>query len=180
MKRPLVFAAFAFFLLALPAQADVKNARDAKVVFHAKGPAGFKIDGKGSELQVKDDGKQITFTVPLKDLKTGIDLRDRHMTEKYLEVEKYPNAVLTVPWSEIKKPASGATEKGRAKGVMALHGKIKEVPFVYGVVREGNTYKVKGKVPLDIRDYGIVIPSYLGVTVKPDIDVAVEFVAEEG
>jgi hypothetical protein len=47
------------------------------------------------------------------------------------------------------------------------------------VARTGGSLHVGGTTKLDIRDYGIDIPSYLGVTVKPDIDVEVQFTATE-
>src|SRR5438132_5755067 len=93
--------------LSFSAFAAVSKSGDANVTFSGKGPAGFKIEGKTAELTVKDDGKAVTFVVPLATLKTGIDLRDRHMREKYLETDKYPNAVLEVPWSAIKLPEDG-------------------------------------------------------------------------
>ena len=42
-------------------------------------------------------------------LDTGIDLRNKHMREKYLEVQKYPNAVLTVDRSTLHFPDDVAT-----------------------------------------------------------------------
>jgi hypothetical protein len=32
---------------------------------------------------------------------------------------------------------------------------------------------------INIRDFGINVPSYLGVTVKPDVDVAIKLSAAE-
>lgn len=166
-------------LVSLPAAAELKATGESKVNFRAVGPAGFKIDGKGKDLSLEDDGEKLKVIVPLKDLDTGIELRNRHMTEKYLEVAKYPNAELTIPWKAIEKPADGATKEGKAKGTMAIHGKTQEVPFTYRVSRKGEVYSVKGEVPVNIKDYDIKIPSYLGVTVKPNVDVSVEFDAKE-
>src|SRR5581483_4442375 len=76
--------------------AALSTATDAKVTFGAAGPAGFKIEGTTSELSVSEGGGNVMVSVPLANLTTGIALRDHHMKEKYLEVAKYPAAVLTV------------------------------------------------------------------------------------
>lgn len=146
--------------------------------FRGRGPGGFSLEGKTHQLRVEDDGKVLRIVVPLAGLQTGISLRDRHMREKYLEVEKYPDAVLSLPWSAVKLPEDGRTLDGSAPGTMALHGKTHDVQVRYRLSRSGSTYQVSGDVPLDIRDYGITIPSYFGITVQPEIETSTTFTAE--
>ena len=167
--------------LAFPLAADAKLARTGSpsVSFTAVGPAGLKIVGTTSDLDVVDDASSVTITVPLANLTTGIALRDRHMREKYLQVQNYPNATLKVDRASVKFPAPGAESSGDAQGTMAIHGKTHPVSFHYTAKKEGAGYAVSGSVHLDMKDYGIDVPSYLGVTVKPDVDVAVRFVANE-
>jgi polyisoprenoid-binding protein YceI len=162
-------------LVALPAMGAVERVGDASAKFSGTGPAGFKLEGKTNELSVKDDGQKVTFVVPLATLKTGIDLRDRHMREKYLQTDKYPHAVLVVPWSNIRLPDNGQSVTQTVTGQMTLHGKTKDVPVTYTVRKNGDVHQTTGKVPLNIKEFGIDIPSYLGVTVKPDIETEVAF-----
>lgn len=162
-------------LLATPALAGVERTGAASATFTGKGPAGFKLEGTTTELTVKDDGKQVVFTLPLATLKTGIDLRDKHMREKYLETDKYPNAELAVDWSTIKLPAKGETSTQTVPGKMSLHGKTHDVSVTYTVKNTGDVYETSGTVPLNLKDYDVNIPSYLGVTVKPDIETATSF-----
>ncbi len=171
----------ALFALLLPFAADAKLGASgtASISFAANGPAGMRIVGQSSDLSIADDAQNITVTVPLGNLKTGIDLRDRHMREKYLEVGKYPNAELVVAKSALKMPASGGDSQGDATGTMKLHGKTKNVSFHYIARKEGTAMKVGGTVHIDMRDYGIEIPNYMGVTVKPEVDVEVKFGAQE-
>jgi polyisoprenoid-binding protein YceI len=164
-------------LVSLPAHAAAEKKGESSATFTGKGPAGFKLEGKTTDLELEDDGKLLRIVVPLANLKTGIDLRDRHMREKYLEVEKYPDAVLEVPWSDIQLPEDGQTTTAKGKGKMTLHGKTQQVPFTYTVQRKGNDYQVTGNTPLNIKAFGIDIPSYMGVTVKPDIETVVSFTA---
>ncbi|HTS81101.1 MAG TPA: YceI family protein [Myxococcaceae bacterium] len=146
--------------------------------FHGRGPGGFSLEGKTHQLRIEDDGTALKIVVPLAGLQTGISLRDRHMREKYLEVEKYPEAVLELPWSGVKLPEDGQTAEGNAAGKMTLHGKSHDVQVKYRVTRSGTSYQVSGNVPLNLNDYGIAVPSYFGITVQPDIDTSASFTAE--
>jgi len=167
-------------LAALPTAAHALRARSpAQVSFVALGPAGLRIEGKSSELQISDRPDALVVTVPLAPLQTGISLRDHHMQEKYLESQKYPNAQLAVSRSAIKFPAQGQTTEGTVPATLALHGKSKTVPVHYRATRNGNAYDVKGDLKVDFRDFGIEIPNYLGATVKPPVDVNVAFVLDE-
>src|SRR5689334_7763540 len=71
-----------------------------EVEFRAKGhPNAIKIVRKGSAPHgvLNIEGQKVTGKVSfdLSSLDTGIKLRTRHMREKYLEVERFPEAVLT-------------------------------------------------------------------------------------
>jgi len=48
----------------------------------------------------------------------------------------------------------------------------------YRIVRTGNRYQVTGHVPVNVKDYDIEVPSYMGITVQPDIDASASFTAE--
>ena len=162
-------------LLATPSLAGVERTGAANATFTGKGPAGFKLEGKTDQLSIKEEGDKVLFSLPLSTLKTGIDLRDTHMREKYLQVDKYPNLVLEVPWSAIKLPEDGQTATQTVPGKMTLHGQTKDVSVTYTVKRTGDVYETSGKVPLNLKDFGVDIPSYLGVTVKPDIETLTTF-----
>ncbi len=171
-------AAAAFALV--PGSADAQmSSTGASVSFTAIGPAGLKIVGTTSSLALKDDAQKIAVTVPLAGLKTGIDLRDKHMREKYLQVDQFPTAELEVPRSALKLPADGSNAAGSAQGTIKIHGKSKPVTFQYSAKRAGNKYDVTGNLQVNVKDFAIEIPSYMGVTVKPEVDVAVKFSANE-
>jgi len=144
--------------------------------FKAVGPGGLSIVGTGSDVAVKDKGDAISISVGLNSLKTGIDLRDNHMKEKYLETGKYPTAVLLVDRAKLKLPTSGADIDGR----LSLHGVTKPVHVHYSASGSGKQANVAGSLRINMKEFGISVPNYLGVTVKPDVDVNVEFDATDG
>lgn len=162
-------------LLPMVADAQFVRSGEPDVAFTAAGPAGLKFDGKSSQLAVSESANTLTVTVPLAAFKTGIDLRDKHMKEKYLEVQKYPQAELSVARSALKIPAVGQEASQEADGKLSLHGQTHPIKFQYQAKRNGDSFAVHGTMRLNMKDYGIDVPSYLGVTVKPDIDVAVKF-----
>jgi polyisoprenoid-binding protein YceI len=148
---------------------------DARVSFEAAGPAGMKIDGTTADLTMSDDGKSVVVTVPLANLSTGIGLRDHHMKEKYLEVQKYPAAILTIARSALKYPQPGEQAAADVAGSLQLHGQTRPVTVHYDAKGEGATSAVHGSFHVNMNDFGITVPVYLGVTVKPEVDVSASF-----
>lgn len=135
---------------------------------------GMKIEGTSSALDVKDDAKALVVDVPLAPLHTGIALRDRHMRDEYLEVAKYPDARLTVDRTAIQLP-KGSPVDARARGQLTLHGQTHGISFQYRAAQSGDGIDVRGTLHVQMTDYGIAVPNYLGVTVKPGVDIDVQF-----
>jgi polyisoprenoid-binding protein YceI len=161
-------------LLSMAADAKLAKQGDASVSMTAVGPAGFKIVASTPDLNVADDGQHVTVTVALSKLNSGISLRDAHMRDKYLEVGTYPNAQLTVERGALKFPDQGAAD-ATANGVMTIHGKSKNVTFHYHATKAGSAMHVAGDTQVNMKDYGINVPAYFGITVKPDIALSVSF-----
>jgi polyisoprenoid-binding protein YceI len=144
-------------------------------MFVAVGPGGIKMEGKTSELEVKDLRKTLTVVVPLTHLSTGIDLRDSHMKEKYLETGKYPTAELKVPRADLKLHKGGEGVQSEIKATLRLHGQEKPVTVKYQAKPVPGGYEIVGSFRLNMTEYGIAVPEYLGVTVKPDVEITASF-----
>lgn len=175
MRQLNVAAVFAIVLGMVPsAGAKLAKSGDASVGFTGVGPAGLKIVGSTTELSIEDDGKSVTVSVPLKNLTTGIALRDRHMREKYLQTEQYPTAELTVDRATLKFPSGGETS-GDATGTLKLHGTSRPIAFHYTATPVAAALNVSGSARININDFGVVIPKYLGVTMNPAVDIRATF-----
>ncbi|MDP8998506.1 MAG: YceI family protein [Myxococcota bacterium] len=159
----------------IDAPAAISGLTDGRVAFVASGPAGMKIEGATSDLQVADKVDDIVITVPLANLTTGIGLRDKHMKEKYLEVQKYPLATLRVVRNSLKLPSADDKIETDVPSTINIHGQVRPATVHYEVKRDGTTLVARGRLHINITDFGITVPSYLGVTVKPDIDVTANF-----
>lgn len=162
-----------------PKSITLKNIeKQGKVEFLAIGkPSMLKIHGKApsASASLKVEGTKLTGTAafPLESLDTGINLRNEHMKEKYLKVKEFPNATLSIHEAEVDPEfASTLSNKGEKdfKGTLELHGKKNSVEGKY-TAKSG---VVQAKFQLKITDYGIEIPSYLGVKVAEVVDVNVE------
>jgi polyisoprenoid-binding protein YceI len=142
-----------------------------KATWQAVGTPGFlRINGEGGTVNgdvVKGPDGKVTgvFKVKLSDYKTGMDLRDTHMKDKYLEVAKFPYATL-------KLESVAPTEAEFAwTGTLELKGETKPVKGT-ATVKEG---KLSASFAITIKDYpSIGVPAHLGVTVADKVTVVVE------
>jgi polyisoprenoid-binding protein YceI len=177
-RRPgfsIVALGLALFTVSATGNAAFSSASDGHVTFDAAGPAGFKIEGKTSEVSVSEVNGNVVITVALAHLTTGIDLRDSHMRDKYLEVPKFPTAVLTVARTALQLPAAGAQVEADAPATLTLHGTTRPVTVHYSSKSDGASCQTSGKLHINMNEYGITVPSYLGVTVKPEVDIVASF-----
>ncbi|MGO9832417.1 MAG: YceI family protein [Myxococcaceae bacterium] len=151
------------------------QASQAKVTFSCVGPGGLHFEGTGHELTTTGKGDTLVVSVPVASLTTGIGVRDSHMQEKYLESDKFPTAELVVPRAGLSFPEDGRSVEATAAGTLTIHGTARPVTFHYKAARKGNSYDVQGDVHINMNDYDITTPSYLGVSVRPPVDIQVAF-----
>ena len=113
--------------------------------------------------------------VDLQTLETGIAVRDRHMRENYLEVEKGPEfAVATFDQIRIEKLAGKST----FKGTLLLHGQRQEVTGVADLQQKDGRIRVQAQFPIRVSAFQIPKPTYLGVGVRDEIQIKVVLTAE--
>ncbi len=175
--KPLFAAALgaATICVSVAGLAAFSGTSDARVGFQASGPAGLKIEGSTTDLKVSEEEGTLAIDVPLANLSTGIALRDQHMRERYLEVPKFPSATLLVARSALKLPEPGASVEADAPATLKMHGQSHPVTVHYDAKRDAAAVAVHGRFHVNMNDYGITVPVYLGVTVKPGVDVSAAF-----
>jgi polyisoprenoid-binding protein YceI len=112
--------------------------------------------------------------VNLQSLDTGIGLRDRHMRDNYLEVQKGPEyATATLEEIRVEKLEG----KTMMKGMLKLHGQRREVQGTAEIRNENGKVRVLAQFPIKVTDFEIAKPSYLGVGVREEIQVKVSMTA---
>ncbi len=170
------FAALALALVfAGPADAAVGISGKPKVSFFAAGsPGALDIEGASSDLRVSDDGTMLVFTVAMASVHTGIDMRDEHMNAKFVEIGKFPDAILTVGKADILWPMTLAEAKtGTANATFNIHGADQPVTLEYTIQKSKTGHRVRTKFSFDVTKSGIAIPDYLGITVDPKMHAQV-------
>ena len=126
-------------------------------------------------MVLDDSGPLLTVSLDTRTLVTGIGLRDRHMAAA-IESDKYPTAKLVFP-DDVLHRAPGRAD---AAGELTFHGVTRRVPVTYTVSGEGpGRLNVDATLPIDIREFGVTPPSYMGVSVKPNVTVHVTLDVDE-
>ena len=114
------------------------------------------------------------LAVDLRTLKTGIGMRDRHMKENYLEVEKGPSfGTATLEDIKIDK-LDGKTS---FNATLVLHGERRSITGSATLERRDGGYRVQAEFPVKVSHYNISKPSYLGVGVQDEIRIKIALTA---
>ena len=113
--------------------------------------------------------------VDLQTLETGIAVRDRHMRDTYLEVEKGPEfAVATVDQIRVEK----LDGKSTFKGTLLLHGQRQEVTGSADLQQRAGRIRVQAQFPIKVSAFQIPKPTYLGVGVRDESQIKVVMTVE--
>ncbi len=155
------------------ASASVVSTGESTVTFEAQGPAGMKINGTSNGVRATESDGKVKVVTPTTGFHTGIGLRDKHLRE-YLESEKHPEAALVVERSKIPLPPGGASS-GTVTADLTIHGVTHPVQVSYRITRSGTDYRVHGTLDVNINDFKIKKPCYLGVCVGDAVKIAADF-----
>lgn len=113
-------------------------------------------------------------SVDVTTLDTGIALRNQHMRENYLEVQKpgFETAVLSEIDAGVLTPTvSDGTRDFTAQ--LHLHGTTRPVSGRVTFRQRNGVLRVDASFPVRIADHGIPDPRYLGVGVRDEVTVRV-------
>ncbi len=181
LRRPVSYlsaALVAGLTFVTVAQAALVGIGKSEVEFRAVGPGGLKIDGTGTDLIASESGGVLKLEAPLTGLETGISLRDKHLKDA-INAGKHPKAILEVKRSDLKFPEDKKSVEASATGSFTLNGTKKPLTFNYKVNRTGSDYHVQGLATVDITNFNLEKPCYLGVCVDKDVKIKVKFKLRE-
>lgn len=158
-----VFLPFLVSLLALAATSARAGELSFKVTLS---PAGSFVASSSSLAgEVTRSGVRYLATeisLELSSLKTGIELRDKHMIQNYFEAARFPKAVL--------RNVSGA--EGRFKGELTLHGRTQAIEGKFEPKsRASGPELVEATFNTTLSAFGIKEASYMGVGVEDEVEV---------
>lgn len=186
-----IVATVAVAALAVPAlaYAKVSKGKDNKtgfMKFHVPLTAG-SIDGSvkdASDITVKEDGADTVITADLRNVKTGITLRDGHFQKMLKKVKTDKDSgdagkdlVLKVPTASIVKDGKEHKIQGKLD-TKAEGDKSLAVTVTYKVEKYDAKYKVMGSYSFDYTNF-YEAQTYLGVGAKPTVTVKAEFFVDD-
>ena len=157
------------------AHAAITSPSGSSVLVSLQATAGLRIEGITRELGISERDGELVFRVPLSGVDTGIGLRNRHLRAA-LDVAHYPEAELRVPRKALVFPAPGKSAESDAQGTLTLHGVSRPCSVRYRAEQgRSGELRVGATLQIDMQDFGIETPSYLGVHVERAVAVRVDF-----
>jgi polyisoprenoid-binding protein YceI len=132
-----------------------------------------RIPGAATGVTASEDHGRITFTAPVAKLDTGNSMRNHHLRERF-KADRYPNIVLTVDRSHLKKVEDNQAVTGNVTGDFTLAGATQPVTLAYKVNRTGSDYHVRASFRVNINNFGLETPCFAGVCVDPNVDVTID------
>lgn len=149
------------------ALAGMKISGTPKATFFAVGsPSFLNIEGVSTKMSLTDDGTKLTFNVPMTSVDSGVELRDQHMNDNYIQVSKFPNATISLNKADVPWPTEGSKTVTVA-GTFTVHGVSQPASIQATVTKTSAGWRVKGKFNYDCNKHGITIETYMGVTIDP-------------
>ncbi len=163
-----------FILVSFQTQAATK-VLSSEVNFTAVGrPSFIKATGtlpiEKADLKVVSGKLSGNLMVSLTKLDSGIETRDEHLKEKYLEVAKHPEATLMLENIDLAKIKDGSTIDAKLK----LHGVEKTIPIEVEASLNGQTLEVEAEFEVILTDYSIELPSFQGITAAKNVKIKVD------
>lgn len=173
------------FTNGLNAEVILFNPTDTSVEFLAIGnPSAIKIKGEKAKVQgeisLLHNVLNSKLKIDLNEFATGIEMRDEHMKENYLETNKGENRFAYLSVVDLSIPTaywqSGKELNTDFQGKLTLHGVTKDVsgkiyfpPFI-----KGKELLTNSQFNIKLTDFNIQIPSFVGITVAEDVKIDVK------
>ena len=116
--------------------------------------------------------------VDLATLDSGIELRNSHLRDAYLELERGPafqNAVLSGIVLDDPLPAAAGRHGTAFTATLSLHGVDRRIAGEVELRRRDTGMRVEATFSMSLEAFDIPPPRYLGVGVRDNVEVTVTF-----
>ena len=165
---------------AMPSMLELQPST-SEVQFTAVGrPSLLRIKGEGAHatgsLTGKDGNYEGDVKVDLRDFHTGIAMRDKHMKDKYLELDKPENDVAVLHVAKLDGACVSAKSPGSCafEGTLNLHGKTQPVAGTAKVSDDGGVKRFEAEWTIKLSDYNVTIPTFAGISVADQVEIRAE------
>jgi polyisoprenoid-binding protein YceI len=168
-------------------EAPIIEVRDGVARFEvATNVPTISVHGKSQQLQVRARVRQqpdvitlsdLDATVPVRSLTTGLSLRDDHMRRYIFTTERGETPDLRFTGESVDCPVPPRQAPCTLSGTLSIRGAAR--PFVMAVKlsRDGGRLRALGDGTVKLSDYGIPLPSQLGVKTCDEVKIHLELAA---
>ncbi len=139
------------------------------------GPISFATSEVRGAISVETDGKAIDLeapvtaelTVSLRELTSGNSLYDTELKRR-IDARRYPEATLHLE----QVARTGEAKEFELAGSIELHAVVRPLHGVVTVERlERDRMVIRGQQTLDIREFGLDVPTTLALKIFPEVTV---------
>ncbi len=115
------------------------------------------------------------FQVDLNTIDTGIELRNRHMRENYLETDNFRYAVYKGEITSIDTLDNVSAFQVVVEGLINLHGEDQQYKITGAVHKEGKTLKVSSDFEISLSAHKIMVPKLMFMKISEIIHIELDF-----
>ena len=133
---------------------------------------GFRVEGSGTALQAVG----IRFTADLSALQSQdqyanykVYQRDFFIRSIYLQTDQFPKADFTAASVTIPPGIESGPISVTIAGTLKVHGVTKPVTTQLQAQRNATGVEVAGSINVDMRDFGVEVPSISFTTAQPEV-----------
>lgn len=184
-KSTYIFIAL-IYSTSLLAQAEkiTVDTKNSTVEFFATGtPSAIKIKGEKAkvdgDIKIENNKLQAILKVDLNSFETGMEMRDEHMKENYLQTNKAENKIAQLEIQNLNIPAEYWINSKELRldfsGNLTLHNVKKEVAgkILFPPFRKDLSINTVSELQIKLSDYQIKTPSFAGITVAENVSIIV-------
>lgn len=174
-----IFTLFSFLILFFVATADLEAqnymTEEGYVEFKSSAPL-LTFKGTSNHLTglIDLDQNLVDFYVDLTTLDTGINLRNRHMRNNYLETDKFPFAEFTGSMNSIFDPELTDKQEVLVIGEFTIHGVTREMEIKGTLQRMNDDIELNASWTVLLEDHNIDRPSVIFYELADEQEVTIK------
>jgi polyisoprenoid-binding protein YceI len=118
-------------------------------------------------------GSEVYLEVDLRTLDTGIELRNQHMRDNYLETDTWPRTWYKGAISNTWTDREGL--KAKVKGTIFIHGVERELTVVGLFLPTENGYRIRTSFEVKLTDFDIEVPQLMFMKIDEVMQLELDF-----
>lgn len=145
----------------------------AEIFGQALGAVGV-FTGTSTSLQGSIDlqNRILSFSLPVKSLRTGIDQRDKDMY-LLLNAEDHSHVHFTGTFESGFDATSPEKQPVTASGELLLNGQVQALNVDGFLQRDGDGLRLQAQWTIDIGDFGMKSPTRYRVSIDPEVEISI-------